>query len=72
VLSYLDWQFGQLLFNFQGECDMKISTPKTISGWCMWLFFLVVGLGVIPVVGGLIPAFVAPVLALAYAILSFM
>jgi hypothetical protein len=50
---------------------MSITMPKTISGWCMWLFFLVVGLGVIPVVGGLIPAFVAPVLALAYAILSF-
>ncbi|CAG0996745.1 hypothetical protein ANAEL_02641 [Anaerolineales bacterium] len=49
---------------------MKITTPKTISGWCMWLFFLVVGLGVIPAVGGLIPAFVAPVLALAYAIFS--
>jgi hypothetical protein len=55
----------------KGECEMKITTPKTISGWCMWLFFLVVGLGVIPAVGGLIPAFVAPVLALAYAILSF-
>ncbi|MBK9924284.1 MAG: hypothetical protein IPP66_03245 [Anaerolineales bacterium] len=51
---------------------MKISTPKTISGWCMWLFFLVVGLGVIPAIGGLIPAFVAPALALAYAILSLL
>jgi hypothetical protein len=50
---------------------MKVTTPKTASGWCMWLFFLVIGLGVIPAVGGLIPAFVAPVLALAYAILSF-
>lgn len=50
---------------------MKVRTPKTVSGWCMWLFFLVVGLGVIPAVGGLIPAFVAPVLALAYAIFSF-
>jgi hypothetical protein len=37
----------------------------------MWLFFLVVGLGVIPAVGGMIPAFVAPLLALAYAVLSF-
>jgi hypothetical protein len=51
---------------------MKLSMPKTISGWCMWLFFLVVGLGVIPVVGGLIPSFVAPLLALAYAILSLL
>jgi hypothetical protein len=36
----------------------------------MWLFFLVVNLGIIPVVGGIIPAFVAALLALAYAILS--
>jgi hypothetical protein len=50
---------------------MKVTTPKTVSGWCMWLFFLVVGLGVIPAVGGSIPAFVAPLLALAYAVLSF-
>ena len=42
--------------------------PKTISGWCMWLYFLVVGLGVIPAVGGMIPAVVAPALALVYAI----
>ena len=45
--------------------------PTTVSGWCMWLFFLVVGLGVIPTVGAAIPAFLAPLLALAYAILSF-
>lgn len=50
---------------------MKMSMPKTISGWCMWLFFLVVGLGVIPAIGGMLPAFLAPLLALAYAILSF-
>jgi len=24
---------------------MNISLPKTISGWCMWLFFLCFGLG---------------------------
>lgn len=48
---------------------MKLTLPKTISGWCMWLFFLVVGLGVIPAIGGLIPAFIAPLLALAYAVL---
>ena len=50
---------------------MKVTTPKTISGWCLWLFFLVYGLTIIPAVGGLIPAFVAPLLALAYAVLSF-
>jgi hypothetical protein len=49
---------------------MKVSMPKTISGWCMWLFFLVIGLGLIPAIGGLIPAFVAPLLALGYAVLS--
>ena len=47
---------------------MKLMLPKTISGWCMWLFFLVVGLGVIPAVGGMLPAFLAPLFALAYAI----
>ena len=50
---------------------MKMNMPTTVSGWCMWLFFLVVGLGVIPAVGAVIPAFIAPLLALAYAILSF-
>ncbi len=38
---------------------MKLSMPRTISGWCMWLFFLVVGLGLIPAIGGLLPAFLA-------------
>lgn len=50
---------------------MKISMPKTISGWCMWLFFLVFGLGLIPAVGGVIPAFVTPLFALAYAVFAF-
>ncbi len=45
---------------------MNISFPKTISGWCMWLFFLCVGLATfVPFL-----AVVAPWLALAYAILS--
>jgi len=45
---------------------MNITMPKTISGWCMWLFFLFVGLGAfIPVL-----ATIAPWLALAYAVLS--
>jgi hypothetical protein len=38
----------------------------------MWLFFLVVGLGVIPAVGAMIPVFLAPLLALAYAVLSIL
>jgi hypothetical protein len=46
---------------------MKMSMPKTISGWCMWLFFLFVGLGMfVPILATL-----APWLALAYAVLSF-
>lgn len=49
-----------------------MSLPKTISGWCMWLYFLVVGLALIPVIGGLIPAFVAPLLALGYAIFALL
>jgi len=51
---------------------MKMNLPKNVSGWCMWLFFLVVGLGVIPVVGALIPAFLAPLLALGYAVFAFL
>ena len=51
---------------------MTISMPKTISGWCMWLFFLVVGLGLIPAIGAILPAFLAPLFALAYAVLSFL
>lgn len=47
---------------------MKISLPQTISGWCMWLFFLFVGLGMfVPVLTTL-----APWLALAYAVFSFL
>ena len=46
---------------------MKISMPKTIYGWCMWLFFLFVGLGMfVPILATL-----APWLVLAYAVLSF-
>jgi hypothetical protein len=46
---------------------MKISMPQTISGWCMWLFFLFVGVGMfVPILATL-----APWLALAYAVLSF-
>ena len=45
---------------------MKISMPKTPSGWAMWLFFLFVGLA--PFVGAL--AAFTPWLALAYAVLA--
>ncbi len=47
-----------------------MSLPKTISGWCMWLYFLWVGLGAFialpmaPTIGGL--------LALGYAIFSLL
>jgi hypothetical protein len=51
---------------------MRIRLPKSISGWCMWLFFLVFGLGIIPAIGGLIPAWLAPALALGYAIFSLL
>lgn len=45
---------------------MNISLPKTISGWCMWLFFLCFGLATfIPVLG-----MVTPWLALAYAVFA--
>ena len=54
----------------QRRCEMKLTMPKTLSGWCMWLFFLVMGLSLIPAIGGLLPAFLAPLFALAYAVLS--
>ena len=35
---------------------MKMSLPQTISGWCMWLFFLFVGLGMfVPILATLAP-----------------
>jgi hypothetical protein len=74
-LSYLGWQFGQPIFNSKGECEMKISMPQTISGWCMWLFFLLTGLvAVLPGVFAkmaFMPMLIG-LLALAYAILSFL
>jgi hypothetical protein len=45
---------------------MKMALPQTISGWCMWLFFLFFGLGMfVPIL-----ATIAPWLALAYAVLA--
>lgn len=67
-LSYLDWQFGQSIFYIQGECEMSL--PKTISGWCMWLYFLWVGLGAfvaLPMAG-----VIGGVLALGYAIFALL
>ena len=42
--------------------------PSTISGWCMWLYFLWVGVGAFVT----LPAFamVAGILALAYAVFA--
>jgi hypothetical protein len=55
----------------KGEFAMKISLPKTISGWCMWLFFLWVGLSAfIPFFASL--AIVSGILALGYAVFSFL
>ncbi|MEW6086213.1 MAG: hypothetical protein AB1607_16610 [Chloroflexota bacterium] len=45
---------------------MKIALPKTISGWCMWLFFLFVGLAPFVAVLGTL----TPWLALAYAVFA--
>jgi hypothetical protein len=63
------------MFNFQGECKMKMTMPTTISGWCMWLFFLLTGLvAVLPAVFAsmsFMPMLIG-LLALAYAILSFL
>ena len=50
---------------------MKVSMPKTISGWCMWLFFLAYGLTIVPAIGDAFPAWLVPLFALAYAVLSF-
>jgi len=53
---------------------MKMTMPKTISGWCMWLFFLLTGLvAILPSVFAsmtFMPMLIG-LLALAYAILSF-
>ncbi len=45
-----------------------MSLPKTISGWCMWLFFLWYGIGAfvaLPLFG-----MIAGILALGYAIFA--
>jgi len=45
---------------------MKMSMPKSISGWCMWLFFLCTGLAPFVAVLGV----AVPWLALAYAVFA--
>jgi hypothetical protein len=47
---------------------MNISLPKTISGWCMWLYFLWVGLTAFVALPMALP--IAGILALAYAIFA--
>jgi len=49
---------------------MKISFPKTISGWCMWLFFLWFGLGAF--IGLPLYGMISGILALGYAVLSLL
>ena len=53
---------------------MKINLPKTISGWCMWLFFLLFGL--FYVLSGVFASMtfmpmLIGLLALAYAVFAF-
>jgi uncharacterized membrane protein len=47
---------------------MNITMPKTISGWCLWLFFL--WFGVTAFVALPMAATISGLLALAYAIFS--
>ncbi len=48
---------------------MKVTLPKTISGWCMWLFFLWFGVGAFVALP--LGATISGLLALAYAIFAF-
>jgi uncharacterized membrane protein len=48
---------------------MKVSLPKTISGWCMWLFFLWFGLSAFVALP--MAAVISGILALAYAVFAF-
>lgn len=48
---------------------MKMSMPKTISGWCMWLFFLWFGLGAFVALP--MAAVIGGILALGYAVFAF-
>jgi uncharacterized membrane protein len=48
---------------------MNITMPKTISGWCLWLFFLWYGIGAFVALPMALP--IGGILALAYAVFSF-
>lgn len=49
---------------------MKMALPKTISGWCMWLFFLWFGIG--SFVALPMSATISGILALGYAVFAFL
>ena len=49
---------------------MKMSLPKTISGWCLWLFFLWYGLSQFVTLP--FTPFVIGILALGYAVFTFL
>jgi hypothetical protein len=49
---------------------MKMNLPQTISGWCMWLFFLWVGIG--SFIALPLSAIITGLLALGYAVFSFL
>lgn len=47
--------------------------PKTISGWCMWLFFLWFGLAAfVPMLAGGVFAMIGGALALGYAVFALL
>ena len=48
---------------------MKLALPKTISGWCMWLFFLFFGLAAFIPAAAAMP-WLTGILALAYAVFA--
>lgn len=47
-----------------------MSLPKTISGWCLWLFFLWFGIGAFVALP--MDAVIGGILALGYAIFSLL
>jgi hypothetical protein len=52
---------------------MKMSMPKTISGWCMILFFLLFGLSeFVPALGAGFFPFLIGLLALGVAVFTFL
>ena len=50
-----------------------MAMPKTVSGWCMWLFFLWFGLGAfVPSLMAAPMNYVGGILALGYAAFAFL